>query len=304
MTTPPSPGPRLARRAAGGAELAQFFDPELVADQFRRITLHLAETLFEDGGTGTGAGLATEGAHGATLLRRVQGRLLAELVELVHRLGAARLRGAGGWRHAGLRGRAFTGASAPWGTIQLTRTLLPFPLLLLLGLALGGLVGFGGLALTGFGLRLGLTLAPILGLTLPLPAGGGLILGLFPLLGLGLLLLLAATGLRGPLRGRLACLTFAGLILLGLFRLRALTVLALLLRLVLLGPGGRGLLLVRLATLGVLLGRGLALLALLGLGLAGTAPLPLLGLGPGGRLLPLFALARLGFLTLLAGLTL
>ena len=50
MTPWVSPRPCLARGTARGAKLAQFFDPELVADRFRGIALHLTQALFEDGG--------------------------------------------------------------------------------------------------------------------------------------------------------------------------------------------------------------------------------------------------------------
>jgi len=122
--------------------------------------------------------------------------------------------------------------------------------LLVLGLALGLLAWLWRLALASLGLRLGLTLPLVLGLTRLLTTSGLLILGLFPLFGLGLLLLIAATGLRRPLRGWFTRLLLARLILLGLFRLRPLTVLGLFL----LGAGRHSLLLVRLATLGVLVG--------------------------------------------------
>lgn len=250
MTTWVSPRPCLARGTARGAKLAQFFDPELVADQFRGIALHLTQALFEDGGTGAGAGLTAQGTDGGAL-PRVQGRLLAELIELVHRLGAARLRGSGGWRHARrLLGRAFPRTTPLRRTIQGAGAQLTFPLLLVLGLALGLLAWLWRLALAGLGLRLGLTLPLVLGLTRLLTTSGLLILGLFPLFGLGLLLLIAATGLRRPLRGWFTRLLLARLILLGLFRLRPLTVLGLFL----LGAGRHSLLLVRLATLGVLVG--------------------------------------------------
>lgn len=294
--------------------MAHLFDQELVADQIRRVALHLAQALFEDAGAGAGAGLTTEGANGGTLAG-IQGRLLAQLVELFHRRGAARLGGAGRRRHARLLRGALTGAAALRGAILLTGALLAFTLPRLLGLALSLLLRFRCLTLASLGLWLGLTPANIFGLTLPLPPGSGLLLVLLARFGLRLwlffstatglrlLLLRTAIGLRGLLWRSFGALSLARLVLGGLLRLRFLPLLGLSVRLLRLGTTLSGLCLVRLTAFGLLLGGRFARLGLFRLRFAGAGPFLLAGCAAGGGFL-LLTLAGLALLALLAGLTL
>lgn len=81
------PRPGLPRLTAGGTHLAHLLDAELVTDKVGGITLHLLQSPLQDTGAGTQTGLGTEGAYRGALAR-VKGRLLAKLVEFVHRLGA------------------------------------------------------------------------------------------------------------------------------------------------------------------------------------------------------------------------
>ncbi len=213
MLSPRLPGPAFPQGSAGLAHELHFLEHELIAHQQRGVALDLLQTLLHDRHARPSHRQPAEGGR-CGLLRvglHVGHGLFTQLVEAVHRVGGAILRGRVRWRHV----RRLI-APGPAGTGLLLGGLLAFlsdPLLLLLG-RLVRLAGCLALLVRACALA-GFFFLPALALLLL-----GLRLFAFALLGAILLLSAAAVFLRSLFLAAGGILRFLLVTLVALFLLR------------------------------------------------------------------------------------